>query len=82
MRNQRNNVANVETCIDQVEIITLHVQILFHSTDIGIAQVESVQIVDPIKQTAEGKYEPVDLHQKFSLFDTRSPSIEIAGNFA
>lgn len=46
--NLAKQVASVETGVDLVELGALEVEILAHATDIGIVQVGSVKIVDPV----------------------------------
>lgn len=60
---KRHDVADIETRVDDIKLIFVHWEVLFHTTHVGIAQVESVQVIHPVEETCERKHKPVDFHE-------------------
>lgn len=55
------------TRVDLIELVALEVEVLLHSTDVGIVEVHAVEIIDPVHQTAKGQDDEVNLDEERAL---------------
>jgi len=63
----RNCISHSEDGVDLVELISSEVELFPHASDIGIGQVRTIQVIEEVHQTAEGKNEEVELPYQLPL---------------
>ena len=67
IRNLSKDIAAVENRVDDIKIFALEMQILLHARHIGVVQISSIEIIDPVHQATKREDEEVELDEKMPL---------------